>query len=191
MLLISWNVNGIRAAIKKGFFTFLKDYDPDILCLQEVKAEEDQVELDLPDYNIYWNSAEKKGYSGTAVFTKVKPINVTYGIGEEEHDQEGRVITLEFNSYFLVTVYTPNSQNGLKRLDYRINGWEKSFRQYIADLDKKKPTMVCGDLNVAHKEIDLANPKTNTKNPGFTPEERDSFQKFLDLGLDDSFRIFH
>ena len=189
--LISWNVNGIRAAIKKGFLDFLAEQDPDILCLQEVKAEQEQAELVLPGYHIYWNSAEKKGYSGTALLTKIKPLQVQYGLGVGEHDQEGRLITAEFQSYYLVNVYTPNSKSGLERLPYRTESWDKAFRSYITELEKTKPVIFCGDLNVAHEEIDLANPKTNRKSAGFTAEERQSFSQHLGAGYIDSFRHFH
>ena len=169
MKLISWNVNGLRACVGKNFMEDFKKLDADIFCLQETKLQEGQIELDLPGYYQYWNYAEKKGYSGTAVFTRTKPLSVSYGIGVEEHDHEGRVITLEFEDFYLVTVYTPNSQDGLARLDYRMK-WEDNFLHYIKGLDEKKPVIYCGDLNVAHKEIDLKNPKTNRKNAGFTDE---------------------
>ena len=171
MKLISWNVNGIRACVQKGFLEFFREADADIFCLQETKLQAGQIELDLEGYEQYWNYAVKKGYSGTAVFTKKKPLNVTYGIGIEEHDQEGRVITLEFEEFYFVTVYTPNSQNELARLDYRMK-WESDFLAYLKKLEEEKPVIFCGDLNVAHKEIDLKNPKTNRKNAGFTDEER-------------------
>ena len=174
MKLISWNVNGIRACVQKGFLEFFREADADIFCLQETKLQAGQIELDLEGYEQYWNYAVKKGYSGTAVFTKKKPLNVTYGIGIEEHDQEGRVITLEFEEFYFVTVYTPNSQNELARLDYRMK-WESDFLAYLKKLEEKKPVIFCGDLNVAHKEIDLKNPKTNRKNAGFTDEERGKF----------------
>lgn len=190
MKLISWNVNGIRACLTKGFLDFFNEVDADIFCLQETKCQVGQVDIDLPGYYQYWNAAEKKGYSGTAIFTKQKPLNVTYGIGIAEHDNEGRVITLEFNDFFMVTVYTPNSQNELARLDYRMD-WEDAFRKYLCSLDEKKPVVVCGDLNVAHKEIDLKNPKTNTKNAGFTVEERDKFTELLKVGFIDTFRYFY
>lgn len=170
MKLISWNVNGIRACVQKGFLEFFREADADIFCLQETKLQAGQIELDLEGYEQYWNYAVKKGYSGTAVFTKKKPLNMTYGIGIEEHDQEGRVITLEFEEFYFVTVYTPNSQNELARLDYRMK-WESDFLAYLKKLEEKKPVIFCGDLNVAHKEIDLKNPKTNRKNAGFTDEE--------------------
>ena len=190
MKLISWNVNGIRACINKGFMDYFKKVDADIFCLQETKCQVGQVELELDGYYQYWNAAEKKGYSGTAVFSKREPISVSYGIGKEEHDKEGRVITLEFEEFYLVTVYTPNSQNELARLSYRMQ-WEDAFREYLCVLDKKKPVVVCGDLNVAHKEIDLKNPKTNIKNAGFTIEERDKFTELLNAGFIDSFRYFY
>ncbi|MDY3119049.1 MAG: exodeoxyribonuclease III [Peptoniphilus sp.] len=187
MRLISWNVNGIRAALKKGFMDFFHDADADIFCLQETKLSEGQLELDLAGYHQYWNYAEKKGYSGTAVFTKEEPIHVDYGIGVEEHDKEGRVITCEYEDFFLVTCYTPNSQRGLARLDYRMR-WEEAFRGYLAMLDRVKPVVLCGDLNVAHKEIDLKNPAANRKNAGFSDEERSQFQNLLDAGYTDTFR---
>ncbi|WP_058485734.1 exodeoxyribonuclease III [Defluviitalea phaphyphila] len=190
MKLISWNVNGLRACVKKGFMDFFKEIDADIFCIQETKLQEGQIELDLDGYYQYWNYAEKKGYSGTAIFSKIKPINVVYGIGEEEHDKEGRVITLEFHKFFLVTVYTPNSQKGLTRLDYRMK-WEDSFLTYLKKLEKTKPVIFCGDLNVAHKEIDLKNPKTNRKNAGFTDEERSKFDALLNAGFIDTFRYFY
>lgn len=190
MKLISWNVNGLRACVGKNFMEDFKKLDADIFCLQETKLQEGQIELDLPGYYQYWNYAEKKGYSGTAVFTRTKPLSVSYGIGVEEHDHEGRVITLEFEDFFLVTVYTPNSQDGLARLDYRMK-WEDDFLHYIKDLDEKKPVIYCGDLNVAHKEIDLKNPKTNRKNAGFTDEERAKMTHVLESGFVDSFRYFY
>ena len=190
MKLISWNVNGIRACMQKGFLDFFKQADADILCLQETKLQEGQITLDLPGYHQYWNYAEKKGYSGTAVFSRHEPLNVSYGIGMEEHDREGRVITLEMPDFFLITVYTPNSQDGLKRLDYRMQ-WEEDFRAYLLQLDARKPVIVCGDLNVAHQEIDLKNPKANRKNAGFTDEERTRFGTLLDSGFTDTFRFFH
>ena len=182
MKFISWNVNGIRACVTKGFLDFFKEVDADIFCLQETKLQAGQIDLDLPGYYDYWNYAEKKGYSGTAIFTKKKPINVTYGIGIEEHDKEGRVITLEFEDLYFITVYTPNSQSELKRLDYRMK-WEDDFKNYLINLDKIMPVVVCGDLNVAHKEIDLKNPKTNRKNAGFTDEEREKLTTYLDSGF--------
>ena len=190
MKLISWNVNGIRACLQKGFMDFFQEIDADIFCLQETKVQEGQVELDLPGYHQYWNYAEKKGYSGTALFTREEPITVTYGIGVEEHDKEGRVITVEFPEYYVVTVYTPNSQRELTRLEYRCE-WEKAFLAYIKGLDEKKPVIFCGDLNVAHEEIDLKNPKTNHKNAGFTDEERERFSIVLENGFVDSFRYFY
>ncbi|WP_299994913.1 exodeoxyribonuclease III [uncultured Clostridium sp.] len=190
MKLISWNVNGIRACVQKGFLDFFKEIDADIFCIQESKCQEGQISLELEGYNQYWNYAEKKGYSGTAIFTKKKPLSVNYGIGIEEHDKEGRVITLEFEDFFIITVYTPNSQNELARLDYRMS-WEDDFRRYLKSLEENKAVIVCGDLNVAHKEIDLKNPKTNRKNAGFTDEEREKFTKLLDSGFIDSFRYFY
>ena len=190
MRLISWNVNGIRACCDKGFRDSFKALDADFFCLQETKMQEGQLDLNFEGYTSYWNYAEKKGYSGTAIFTRHRPMNVTYGIGIDEHDHEGRVITLEMENFFLVTVYTPNSQDGLKRLDYRMT-WEDDFRAYIKNLDSKKPVLVCGDLNVAHKEIDLKNPKTNRMNAGFTDQEREKFQTLLDTGFIDIFRYFY
>ena len=190
MKLISWNVNGIRACLTKGFADFFKEIDADIFCLQETKCQPDQIDLEFEGYKSYWNSAEKKGYSGTAIFTKIKPISVTKGIGIEEHDKEGRVITLEFENYYLVTVYTPNSQTELARLDYRMK-WEEDFKAYLKKLEEKKPVIVCGDLNVAHKDIDLKNPKTNRKNAGFTDEEREKFTELLNDGFIDTFRYFY
>ena len=190
MKFISWNVNGIRACVQKGFLDYFKEVDADIFCLQETKLQEGQIELELEGYYQYWNYAVKKGYSGTAIFTKNKPIDVCYGIGIEEHDQEGRVIALEFDEFYFVTVYTPNSQSELKRLDYRMK-WEDDFREYLLRLDSKKPVIVCGDLNVAHTEIDLKNPKTNKKNAGFTEEERGKFTQFLDSGFIDTYRYFN
>ena len=187
MRLISWNVNGIRAAIKKGFMDFFDDVDADIFCLQETKLSDGQLDLELEGYHQYWNYAEKKGYSGTAVFTKEEPIHVSYGIDMEEHDKEGRVITCEYEEFFLVTCYTPNSQRGLARLDYRME-WEEDFRKYLNMLDQVKPVVLCGDLNVAHKEIDLKNPSSNRKNAGFSDEERSQFQNLLDAGYTDTFR---
>ena len=172
MKLISWNVNGIRACLTKGFVDFFKEIDADIFCLQETKCQPDQVDLEFDGYKSYWNSAEKKGYSGTAIFTKKEPINVTYGIGIEEHDKEGRVITLEFENFYMITIYTPNAKRELERLDYRMI-WEDEIRKYLLKLNQTKPVIVCGDLNVAHKEIDLKNPSTNRKNAGFTDEERE------------------
>ncbi len=190
MKLISWNVNGLRACVGKGFMDFFKAEDADIFCLQETKLQEGQISLELPGYHQYWNYAEKKGYSGTAIFTKEEPLSVTYGIGIEEHDHEGRVITLEFPDFYMITVYTPNSQDGLARLDYRMK-WEDDFLAYIKKLEEKKPVIFCGDLNVAHKEIDLKNPKTNRKNPGFTDEEREKFTVITESGLIDTFRYFY
>ena len=190
MKLISWNVNGLRACVGKGFMDFFNEVDADIFCLQETKLQEGQITLELPGYHQYWNYAEKKGYSGTAVFTKEEPLSVTYGIGIEEHDHEGRVITLEFPDFYMITVYTPNSQDGLARLDYRMK-WEDDFLAYIKTLEEKKPVIFCGDLNVAHKEIDLKNPKTNRKNPGFTDEERGKFTVITESGLIDTFRYFY
>ena len=190
MKLISWTVNGLRACVGKNFMEDFKKLDADIFCLQETKLQEGQIELDLPGYHQYWNYAEKKGYSGTAIFTKEEPLSVAYGIGIEEHDHEGRVITLEFEDYYLVTVYTPNSQDGLRRLDYRMQ-WEDDFLAYIKSLDEKKPVIYCGDLNVAHQEIDLKNPKTNRKNAGFTDEERAKMTTVLSSGFVDTFRYFY
>lgn len=190
MKFISWNVNGLRACNDKGFSDIFKNLDADFFCLQETKMQAGQLDLAFDGYESYWNYAEKKGYSGTAIFTKHKPISVTYGINKEEHDKEGRVITLEMEKFYLVTVYTPNSQDGLKRLEYRME-WEEEFRKYLHELDKKKPVVVCGDLNVAHKEIDLKNPKTNRKNAGFTDEEREKFTILLDSGFTDTFRYFY
>lgn len=190
MKLISWNVNGIRACVQKGFMDYLKEADADIFCIQESKMQAGQLDLDLEGYEQYWNYAEKKGYSGTAIFTKVKPISVAYGMGIPGHDTEGRVITLEFEDFYVVTVYTPNSQRELTRLAYRME-WEEVFRGYIGGLMEKKGVLVCGDMNVAHKEIDLKNPATNHKNAGFTDEERDCFTKLLESGMIDTFRYFY
>ena len=190
MKLVSWNVNGLRACVTKGFVDIFNTLDADIFCVQETKLQQGQIDLDLEGYHQYWNYAEKKGYSGTAVFTKEEPLDVIYGMEIEEHDKEGRCITLEFENFFLVTCYTPNSQNELKRLDYRMK-WEDDFRSYINSLDKKKPVVLCGDLNVAHKEIDLKNPKTNRKNAGFTDEEREKMTVLLDSGFIDSFRYLY
>ena len=187
MRFVSWNVNGLRACLTKGFMESFRDMDADVFCLQETKMQEGQAILDLPGYKQFWNSAEKKGYSGTAIFTRVEPIDVTYGIGIEEHDHEGRVITMEFEDYYLGTVYTPNSQKELARLAYRMT-WEEAFKDYVCGLDKKKPVIICGDLNVAHKEIDLKNPKTNHKNAGFTDDERQKFTELLQAGFTDTFR---
>lgn len=187
MRFISWNVNGLRACEGKGFSEIFQQLNADFFCLQETKMQAGQLDLQYEGYQSFWNYAEKKGYSGTAIFTKHIPLNVTYGIGIEEHDKEGRVITLEMNDFYLVTVYTPNSQDGLKRLDYRME-WEDAFRVYIKSLDNNKPVIICGDLNVAHKEIDLKNPKSNRKNAGFTDEEREKFSTLLDAGFIDTFR---
>ena len=190
MKIISWNVNGIRAVIKKGFYDFMKKENPDIICLQETKAHKDQVDLKLPNYPYqYWNSAVKKGYSGTAIFSKIEPISCKNDIGIKEHDSEGRVITLEFDSYYLITVYTPNSKRELLRLKYRIE-WDIDFLNYLKELEKSKPVIFCGDLNVAHTEIDLKNPKTNHSNPGFTDEERQGFTNMIKTGFIDTFREF-
>ena len=190
MKFISWNVNGLRACLKKGFMESFCKLDADVFCLQETKMQPDQAILDLPGYKQYWNSAEKKGYSGTAVFSRIEPLNVTYGLGIEEHDHEGRVITLEFPEMFLVTVYTPNSKRELERLEYRME-WEDAFRDYLCKLDAQKPVVVCGDLNVAHQEIDLKNPKTNHHNAGFTDEERGKFTELLNAGFIDTFRTLY
>ena len=194
MKLISWNVNGLRAVITKGFKDFLGTANADIFCIQETKMQEDQIGKEIEDmlegYNCYWNSAEKKGYSGTAVFSKIKPLNVTYGINMQEHDNEGRVITLEFNEFYLVNCYTPNSKRELERLDYRMK-WEDDFRAYLLKLNVKKPVILCGDLNVAHQEIDLKNPKTNRRNAGFTDEERSKMTDLLNSGFTDSFRYLY
>ena len=191
MKFISWNVNGIRAVIKKGFYDFMNEYKPDIICIQETKAHKEQVELSLPNYPYqFWNSAVKKGYSSTAIFSKIEPLNVKYDIGIEEHDQEGRVITLEFDNYYLVTVYTPNSKRELLRLEYR-QVWDKEFLKFIKNLEQHKPVIFCGDLNVAHTEIDLKNPKTNRFNPGFTDEERSGFSNIVNSDFIDTFREFN
>lgn len=190
MKFISWNVNGLRACYDKGFMDFFKEINADFFCIQETKLQEGQIDLTLEGYKQYWNYAEKKGYSGTAVFTKYEPQSVTYGIGIEEHDHEGRVITLEMPTFYLINVYTPNSQEGLKRLDYRMK-WEDDFKAYLKKLEKNKPVIVCGDLNVAHREIDLKNPKTNRMNAGFTDQEREKFQLLLDSGYTDTFRFFY
>lgn len=190
MKLISWNVNGLRAIYKKGFIDIVKELDVDIFCIQETKMQEGQIELDLNGYYEYYNYAERKGYSGTAVFSKIKPINVTYGIGIEEHDKEGRVITLEFKEFYIVNCYTPNSGRELARLDYRMI-WEEEFRNYLKQLDNKKPVIICGDLNVAHTEIDLKNPKANRKNAGFTDEERGKIDILLKSGFTDTFRMIY
>lgn len=190
MKFISWNVNGIRACVQKGFLDFFNQIDADVFCIQESKVQEGQIELPLEGYCQYWNYAVKKGYSGTAVFTKKEPLSVSYGLGIEEHDQEGRVITLEFPEFYLVTVYTPNSQSELARLDYRMR-WEEAFLAYLKELEEKKPVIFCGDLNVAHREIDLKNPKTNRKNAGFTDEEREKFTNLTKAGFIDTFRYFY
>lgn len=187
---ISWNVNGLRACVTKGFMDFFSEIDADAVCLQETKLQEGQIDLDLEGYYQYWNYAEKKGYSGTAIFCRQEPISVSYGIGIEEHDKEGRVIAAEFGDYYLVTCYTPNSQNELKRLDYRMD-WEDAFLAYLKKLEERKPVILCGDLNVAHKEIDLKNPKTNRKNAGFTDEERGKMTALLDNGFIDTYRFFN
>ena len=185
--MISWNVNGLRAIYKKGFIDIFNNLDADIFCIQETKMQEGQIELDLKDYYEYYNYAERKGYSGTAIFTRIKPISVSYGIGKEKHDKEGRVITLEFDKFYLVNCYTPNSGRELARLEYRME-WEKEFRKYLENLDNKKPVIICGDLNVAHNEIDLKNPKTNRHNAGFTDEEREKISILLNSGFTDTFR---
>lgn len=190
MKLISWNVNGLRACVNKGFMDTFKELDADIFCLQETKLQEGQIELDLEGYYDFWNYAEKKGYSGTAVFSKQKPLSVSYGIGIEEHDKEGRVITLELEKFYLVNVYTPNSKRELERLDYRMN-WEDDFRSYLLKLNEHKPVVMCGDLNVAHKEIDLKNPKTNRKSAGFTDDERNKMTELIEAGFIDTFRYFY
>lgn len=190
MKLISWNVNGLRACMKKGFMDFFNEVNADIFCIQETKLQEGQIDLEFEGYYQYWNYAEKKGYSGTAIFTKIQPLNVSYGIGYEEHDKEGRVITLEFDKYFVVTVYTPNSQRGLARLDYRME-WEDAFLGYLKKLEETKPVIFCGDLNVAHKEIDLKNPKSNRNNAGFTDQERSKFDQVVNNGFIDTFRYFY
>ncbi len=190
MKFVSWNVNGLRACLGKGFLDSVKSLNPDALCLQEIKMYPGQAEIDLPEYTEYWNSAERAGYSGTAVFTKASPLSVAYGIGVEEHDHEGRVITLEYDSFYLVTVYTPNAKQELERLDYRMV-WEDAFRAYLKGLDEKKPVVVCGDMNVAHEEIDLKNPKTNRGNAGFTDEERGKMTELLAAGFCDTYRTLH
>ena len=190
MKLISWNVNGLRACLSKGFEDILNNSDADFFALQETKMQEGQAEVNAPAYRTFWNYADKKGYSGTAVFTKNEPISVSYGIGIDVHDHEGRVITLEYENFYFVTCYTPNSQNELKRLSYRME-WERDFQSYIIELDKKKPVILCGDLNVAHQEIDLKNPKTNRQNAGFTDEEREKMTDFLGKGFTDSFRYLY
>lgn len=190
MKFVSWNVNGLRACCDKGFREAFEKMDADFFCLQETKMQEGQLDLEFEGYRSFWNYADKKGYSGTAVFTRHQPLNVTYGMGIDEHDHEGRVITVEMPDFFLVTVYTPNSQDGLKRLDYRMK-WEDDFRRYLLELDGRKPVIVCGDLNVAHKEIDLKNPKSNRRNAGFTDEEREKFSRLLESGFTDTFRHFY
>ena len=190
MKLISWNVNGIRACINKGFRDFFNEINADIFCIQETKCQKEQIELEFEGYTSYWNSAEKKGYSGTAIFTKQKPISVKYGIGKEEHDKEGRVITLEFEKFYMVNIYTPNSKRELERLDYR-QIWEDEIRKYLLRLNETKPVIMCGDLNVAHEEIDLKNPKTNRHNAGFTDEERKKMTELLDAGFIDTFRFLY
>ena len=194
MKLVSWNVNGLRAALGKGFQDFLKEVKSDVFCIQETKLQKEQLDENILDvfkeYNCYWNSAEKKGYSGTAIFTKIKPINVSYGLGIEEHDKEGRVITLEFDKFYLVNCYTPNSKRELERLDYRMV-WEDEFRQYLINLNKQKPVIACGDLNVAHEEIDIKNPKTNRKSAGFTDEERNKMTELLNSGFTDTYRYLY
>ena len=190
MRFVSWNVNGLRACIKKGFLDYFNEINADFFCLQEIKMSEGQLDLELEGYETFYNYAQRKGYSGTAIFTKFKPLNVKYGMGMEEHDNEGRLITLEYDDFFLVTCYTPNSKQELLRLDYRMV-WEDAFRNYLLDLNKTKSVIVCGDLNVAHKEIDLKNPKTNRKNAGFTDEEREKMSILLDSGFTDTFRFFY
>ena len=190
MKFISWNVNGLRAVMGKNFLEAFHQLDADFFCLQETKLQAGQIDLDIPGYTSYWNYAEKKGYSGTAIFTRHQPLSVTYGMGIEEHDTEGRLITLEMNDFYLVCCYTPNSQDGLKRLDYRMQ-WEDDLRRYLSALDEKKPVIYCGDLNVAHQEIDLKNPKTNRMNPGFTDQERQKMTLLLESGFTDTFRFLH
>lgn len=190
MRLISWNVNGLRACINKGFMDYFNKVEADIFCIQETKLQQGQIDLDLDGYYLYWNYAEKKGYSGTAIFTKIKPLSVKYGIGIEEHDNEGRVITLEYEDFYLVNVYTPNSQRELARLDYRMR-WQDDFKDYLKKLDLIKPVILCGDLNVAHKEIDIKNPDTNRRNAGFTDEEREKMTELLNEGFIDTFRYFY
>ena len=190
MKLISWNVNGLRAVAGKGFADIVEQLGADVFCVQETKLQAGQIDLDLPDYESYWSYAEKKGYSGTADFTRVKPLSVAYNLGIPEHDTEGRAVTLEFEDFYLVCVYTPNAQDGLKRLDYRMS-WEDAFRAYLCGLDKKKPVVVCGDMNVAHEEIDLKNPKQNAGNAGFSDEERGKFSELLAAGFTDTFRSLH
>ena len=188
--MISWNVNGIRACVKKGFMDYFKDVDADVFCIQESKLQEGQIEMDLPGYHQYWNYAQKKGYSGTALFSKKEPISVSYGLGIEEHDNEGRVITAEYEDYYVVTCYTPNSKTELERLDYRMV-WDDAFRNHLLALDAKKPVLFCGDLNVAHNEIDLKNPKTNRRSAGFTDEERGKMTELLGVGFIDTFRYLY
>ncbi len=190
MKLISWNVNGLRACVGKGFYESLATLDADVVCLQETKLQAGQIDLSLEGYETYWNYADKKGYSGTAIFTRRHPLSVTYGLGIDLHDHEGRIITAEYEDFYLVTAYVPNSQDGLRRLDYRQQ-WDKDLRAYLKDLETRKPVVLCGDLNVAHREIDLKNPKSNRKNAGFTDEEREGFQQLLDAGFVDTFRHFY
>ncbi|MDA8223631.1 exodeoxyribonuclease III [Desulfosporosinus sp.] len=190
MKLVSWNVNGIRACVKNGFLDFFARENADIFCIQETKVQEEQIPFKLDGYYQYWNFAQKKGYSGTAIFSKIEPVNIVYGIGKEEHDKEGRVITLEFEKFYAVTVYAPNSQRGLARLEYRMT-WEEEFLSYIKGLERLKPVILCGDLNVAHMEIDLKNPSTNRKNAGFSTEERNKFSEMIKNGFVDTFRFFH
>lgn len=190
MRLISWNVNGLRACVTKGFIDYFKNVDADIFCVQETKMQANQLDLDLDGYFQFYNYAEKKGYSGTAIFTRKEPLSAKYGMGIEEHDKEGRLITLEYDSFYIVTVYTPNSQNELKRLDYRME-WENAFLEYLKTLEKEKPVIVCGDMNVAHEDIDLKNPKTNRKNAGFTDEEREKMTRLLNSGFIDTYRYFY
>lgn len=190
MKMISWNVNGLRACVQKGFMDYFNTMNADFFCLQETKMQPGQLSLELPGYFQYWNSAEKKGYSGTAIFCKEEPLQVIYGLPQEEHNHEGRVITLEMSDFYFITVYTPNAQDGLARLDYRME-WENAFREYLMELDRRKPVIVCGDMNVAHKEIDLKNPKTNRKNAGFSDEERGKMTELLSAGFVDSFRYFY
>lgn len=192
MKILSWNVNGIRAVIKKGFYNYMNDINPDVICIQETKANPEQVDLKLNEYEYkFWNSAEKKGYSGTAIFSKIKPISVINDLNISKHDFEGRVICIEFLNFFLVTVYTPNSKRDLSRLKYRYEEWDVDFLKYLKNLEKIKPVIFCGDLNVAHKEIDLKNPKSNKRNAGFTHEEREGFQNYIDSGFLDTFRLFN
>jgi len=190
MRLVSWNVNGLRACITKGFYDFAKEVDADIICCQETKMYQGQAVVELEGYEQFWNSAEKKGYSGTLIFSRIKPLNVTYNIGVEEHSHEGRVVTAEYEDFYLVCVYTPNAQDGLKRIDYRMS-WDDAFRAYVSELDKTKPVIICGDLNVAHQEIDLKNPKSNRMNAGFSDEEREKFTALLESGFTDSFRFLY